>query len=160
MDDLEADISHVACAVRGRLANRNAIDRAIQLAVQNDARLTFLLVMPSSFLDSAGPTMAPVRAIHARLKELGEYILSLLRDQAHQAGVREVRTEVRIGDVRENLRGFVQSVPADILVLGRPTGFEPQSVFTPEEFESFTHEIERVGPIAIEVVDPQAGGAA
>jgi nucleotide-binding universal stress UspA family protein len=147
-------IRHVACAVRGRLANRNAVKQAIKLALDNDARLTFILVISGDFLVSATPTMSPTRTLFERLREIGEYILLLLQDQAVEAGVSEVEHEIHIGDVRTNLREFAQRTTAQVLVMGQPSGEEPRSVFTREEFADFVRELEEIGSFKIEVIEP------
>jgi nucleotide-binding universal stress UspA family protein len=150
----KAAIRHIACAVRGRLANRNATQCAIDLSLEHDARLTFFLVISSDFLASAAPTMSPTKTLYVRLRELGEYMLMLLRDAAIQRGVVEVEHEVRIGDVRENLLDFAAQTTAQILVMGRPSGQEPRSIFSPDEFDLFVKELERVGDLSVEVIDP------
>ncbi len=154
--DNQRPIRHVACAVRGRLANRNAVQHAINLAVEHDARLTFFLVISSNFLVSATPTMSPTKTIFNRLAEIGEYILMLLRDQAIQSGVSEVEYDLQVGDVRSNLREFAMKTTAQILVMGKPSGSEPRSIFTPKEFASFVEELEDIGDLKIEVIDPEA----
>lgn len=147
-------IRHVACAVRGRLANRNAVEHAIELAKQNDARLTFFLVISGDFLASASPTMSPTRTLYDRLSEIGEYILALLHDQAIEHGVSEVEHEVRIGDVRSNLKEFAERTSAQVLVMGRPSGSEPRSIFTPQEFSEFVRELEQRGDLSVVVIEP------
>lgn len=151
-------IRHVACAVRGRLANRNAVEHAINLAKQNDARLTFFLVISDDFLTAATPTFTPKKTLYDRLSEIGEYILVLLRDQAIEHGVSEVEHEVRIGDVRNNLRQFAKRTNAQVLVMGRPSGLEPRSIFTPQEFAEFVQELEQHGDLSIEVIEPVSNG--
>lgn len=148
-------IRHVACAVRGRLANRNAVQHAIDLAREHDARLTFFMVISSDFLVSATPTMSPTKTLFARLTEIGEYILMLLKDQATQNGVSEVEHEIRIGDVRSQLREFARRTTAQILVMGRPSGREPRSIFTQEQFAAFTEELQEIGALKIEVIEPE-----
>ncbi|MGD8732718.1 MAG: universal stress protein [Anaerolineales bacterium] len=148
-------IRHVACAVRGRLANRNAVRHAIRLALDNDARLTFFLVISGDFLGSASPTMSPTKTLYDRLTEIGEYILMLLSERAVERGVSEVEHEVRIGDVRTNLRAFAKKTTAQILVMGRPSGVEPRSLFTPEEFSSFVEELESISELKVDVVEPE-----
>jgi nucleotide-binding universal stress UspA family protein len=148
-------VKHVACAVRGRLANRNAVKHAITLALENEARLTFFMVISSDFLTPATPTMSPTRTVFDRLTEIGEYILLLLRDQALNSGVSEVEHEVQIGDVRSELRAFAKKTSAQILVMGRPSGREPRSIFAPDEFAAFVEELEDTGDLKIEVIEPE-----
>jgi nucleotide-binding universal stress UspA family protein len=148
-------IRHVACAVRGRLANRNAVKHAIQLAVENDARLTFFLVISGDFLASATPTMTPTKTLYERLREIGEYILMFLSDQAVEGGVSEVEHQVRIGDVRTNLREFAEKTTAQILVMGRPSGKEPRALFTLDEFAAFVEELEDIGQLKVEILEPE-----
>jgi nucleotide-binding universal stress UspA family protein len=147
-------VRHIACAVRGRLANRNAVKHAINLAIEHDARLTFFLVISSDFIASATPTMSSAKTFKDRLIEIGEYLLMLLHDQAAQSGVSEVEHDLRIGDVRSNLRDFAEKTNAQILVMGRPSGDEPRSIFTPNEFTDFVREIESRGDLSVEIIEP------
>ncbi|MDF1500528.1 MAG: universal stress protein [Anaerolineales bacterium] len=151
----ETKIRHVACAVRGRLANRNAVQHAINLAAEHGARLTFFLVISSDFLAAATPTMSPTKTLFDRLAEIGEYLLFLLHDQAIQSGVSDVENEIQIGDIRSSLREFAERTNAQVLVMGRPSDREPRSIFTPHEFPAFVEELEDIGELKIEVIDPE-----
>jgi RNase H-fold protein (predicted Holliday junction resolvase) len=60
--------------------------------------------------------------------------------------------------VRRNLREFAGRTNAQVLVMGRPSGLEPRSIFTPQEFAEFVQELEQRGDLSVEVVEPVSDG--
>lgn len=150
-----ASVDHIVCAIRGRPANRNAVDRAIELALEHQARLGFHLVIPGEFLEAATPLMSPARTIFERLREMGEYILAVLEDEARKLGVKHVDIHVHIGDVREKLLEVARESGAQVLVLGEPDPNHPRSIFTPESFREFVRELEHAGNLTVIAVPPE-----
>ena len=54
---------HIICAVRGVPKSRETATKAINLALDQDARLTFVHVTNLEFLGSATPSMTPVGSV-------------------------------------------------------------------------------------------------
>ncbi|GEM_PF-845084 len=152
----KAKYDHIVCAIRGRPANRNTVERAIELALEHHARLGFHLVIPEDFLEAAAPLMSPARTVFERLREMGEYILAVLCDEAHRRGVRHVDVHVHIGDVREELLEIARQSGAQVLVLGEPDPAHPRSIFTPESFREFVRELEQAGHLTVIAVPPES----
>jgi nucleotide-binding universal stress UspA family protein len=134
---------HVMCAVRGRPESRETATHAIELALEHQARLTFVHVIDAEFLGPAGPTMSPLRAVYRHLRQMGEFAMLILCDRAKRRGVAEVGYTIQEGNVPKRLRQLVQESGADVLVIGRPTPEPGKPVFTPEDFEDFVTKVER-----------------
>ncbi len=143
------NLKHIVCAVRGQPHSRATVTRAIDLALEHGARLTFVHVMDAEFLSHA--TVGIVRLMYQELRSMGEFMMVILRDRAERRGVREVRTVLLEGRAEEVLPRFLQESGADLLVLGAPGGSRRQSAFAPGDFETFVQRIEARG-VPVELV--------
>lgn len=150
----ESSQPRILCAVRGRPESRSTVARAIDLALSTtDARLTFFMVMDLEFLAQATPTMSPPRVVYRRLLEMGQFTLMILCDRAKNRGVKDVDYIVRSGNVREELQKLIDETKIQVLVLGRPVGRPASDVFSPQEFESFTAQLEEEAGLQVVKVD-------
>jgi len=148
---------HILCAVRGGQESRNTVIRAIDLALEHDARLTFFHILDAEFLSGASLTMTPVRSIYQQLHEMGDFTMLILCDRASRRGVANVDYRVKEGDVKQILRQMALDTHADILVIGRPVRSPGSNVFTKPEFEQFIHALEEDTDPHIIVVSPEVG---
>lgn len=64
---------HIIRAVRGKPDGRQTIQPAIDLAVEQAGRLTFLHVIDAEFVQHA--TVGPLSVIYRRLIEMGESVI-------------------------------------------------------------------------------------
>lgn len=143
---------HILCAVRGGPESRETVTRAIDLALQLGARLTFFRVMDAEFLNYA--TVGPLSIIYRELHEVATFAMLILCDRARRRGVTEVDYVVREGDVRTQLRLRAAEARGEILVMGRPTRSPGSNVFKAAEFDTFVAELEREGDLRVIVVTP------
>ena len=141
--------------MRGRPQGRDTATQAIDLALQHQAKLTFVLVMDAEFLGMVAPTMSRLRTIYTQLEAMGEFALLILEDRARRRGVMEVNSFVLKGSVREELRRLTETTDAQVLVIGRPDPTAQKSVFQPAEFETFIAEIQARTNLLIVPVDPR-----
>ncbi len=118
---------HIVCAARGGKGSQPAVKRAIELARERNARLTFLFVVDTEFL-SHSMMVAPPSVIREQLEDMGEFIMAMLQAQAREAGV-IADYAVREGPVREQIRQFVEENDVDVLVMGRPHGETDADLF-------------------------------
>lgn len=146
---------HILCAVRGGLESRNTVVRAIELAIANDAHLTFFHILDAEFLGMASLTMAPVRSIHLQLQEMGTFTMQILCDRAVNRGVKKVDYRVESGNVKRQLLRLAVETQAEVLVMGRPVRSPGSNVFAAAEFEEFVRQLEAETDPHIEVVSPQ-----
>lgn len=129
--------SLVLCAVRGGPESRNTVVRAIDLALEHNAHLTFLHILDAEFLGGVSLTMAPVRSIYQQLQEMGNFTMSVLCDRATLRGVAHVDYQVKSGNIKQLLHQAAVETHADIIVIGKPVRSPGSNVFTPQDFKTF-----------------------
>ncbi len=138
---------HIICAVRGGAESRDTVTQAIELALANDARLTFLHVMDAEFLQYA--TVGPLSVVYNELVEMGNFAMMILHDRAQRRGVTEVDYVVREGAIRKQLLQFAMATHAEVLVMGYPTRSPGGNVFDAAEIEDFMAQLEQVAHIQV-----------
>ena len=136
---------HIVCAVRGRLPSEGTIRRAIELAGERDARLTFFHVITVEFVEHA--TVATVKLMYRELHPLRVLAMLQLCQRARDQGVPSTDYMLREGNVRQQLQQYAQEIDAQMLVMGMPAApGEGRRVFTPKSARAFAQELEaRVG---------------
>jgi nucleotide-binding universal stress UspA family protein len=143
---------HIICAVRGGPESRDTVTRAIDLALESGARLTFFHVMDAEFLEHA--TVGPLSVVYHELVEMGTFAMLILCDRAQRRGVAQVDYIVREGNIRKQLHQFAVETCAEVMVVGRPTRSPGRNVFKSDEFETFVAELKREGSLLIVPVTP------
>jgi nucleotide-binding universal stress UspA family protein len=146
---------HIVCAVRGSPQSRATVTHAIDLALEHDARLTFLYVADAEFQAQAA-IGSPLSVIYQELTQMAEFSMLILCDRAQRRGVKEVEYVIRAGNVRKQLLQFAVETHADVFVMGWPMRGSGRPIFTAVDFESFTLELERVAhPLLVLVPPPE-----
>ncbi len=140
-------LEHIACAVRGGIQSRETVTRAVDLALENSALLTFFHVMDAEFLQHA--TIGPLSVVYQELVEMGNFTMVILCDRARRRGVAEVDYVVREGNIRRQLLQAAIETHAELLVIGRPAPSSGRSVFKADEVDGFAAELERLGNIRV-----------
>jgi nucleotide-binding universal stress UspA family protein len=140
-------VKHIVCAVRGRLESRATVTRAVDLALEYHARLTFLHVIDAEFLDYA--TVAPLSVVYKELVEMARFAMLILCDRAQRRGVSEVNYLVLEGNIRKQLRQFAIDTHADLMIMGTPSSGPGKNAFKPEELIQFIREMEHEGNLRI-----------
>ncbi len=131
------------------------MSRAIALTLENSGRLKFFHVMTADFVEHA--TISPLRIIYQELHDLSEFMLLRLCDQAQQRGVREVNYEIRQGNIRQQLHQLVLEADGSILVMEMPIRGLGRSIFTPNEFLTYTTGLEAASQTRVIVTAPNIG---
>ena len=152
MDLPKPKIRHILCAVRGVPKSRETVTKAIDLALEHKARLTFSHVTSANFLVST-TTMMSLQNTLKHLRDLSEFTMLVLVDRAQRRGVPEADYIIRDGQILTELSSLVEEQKPDILVIGKPST-DPASdhAFEKEELDAFIKEIEqRYGNIVITV---------
>lgn len=132
----------ILCAVRGRPESRETATRAIDLALEHQARLTFIHVIDAEFLGQATPTLSPLKMVYDQLEQMGEFAMQILCDRATRRGVDHVEYILEKGNVPKRLHEIIQDLDADALVIGRPLPGPGSSLFTQDQFKAFIASIE------------------
>jgi nucleotide-binding universal stress UspA family protein len=145
---------HIVCAVRGSPQSRATVTHAIDLALESDAKLTFLYVVDAEFQAQA-VIGSPLSVIYQELTQMAEFSMLILCDRAERRGVKRVEYLIREGDVRKQLLLFAAETRADVFVMGWPLRGPGRPIFTPDEFEAFAAELEEVAhPRLVRVPPP------
>ncbi|MEJ2707380.1 MAG: universal stress protein [Anaerolineales bacterium] len=146
---------HVLCAVRGRPESRETVSRAIDLALEHKARLTFVHVVNADFLSPATPTRSPLRIVYQQLQHIAEFAMLILVDRANRRGVEQVKYILRTGNIGKQLNQAINEIHPDALVIGKPPQGSKESVFKPEEFDALINEIKNLSNLDIFIVDTE-----
>lgn len=145
-------VNHIVCAVRGRPASRATVTHAINLALEHQARLTFLYVVDAEFLEYA--TVGPLSVVYKELLEMARFTMIILCDRARRRGVQDVNYLVLEGNMRKKLRQFAIDTSAEILVMGSPTPGPGKKMFTQNELDQYIREIEAKSDLHVIQVKP------
>jgi nucleotide-binding universal stress UspA family protein len=148
---------HVICAVRARPHSVATVTRAIDLALELGARLTFFYVLDAEFKAQA-PIRGALTVIYQELVQMGKFVMLILCDRACRRGVVDVDYIVREGNVRRRLLELAAETEAEILVMGSPVRGPGRTLFKPGEFEDFVARLEQVGNLQVVVVPPAQAG--
>ncbi|MBS1252950.1 MAG: hypothetical protein MAG451_01993 [Anaerolineales bacterium] len=129
----------IVCAARGGKGSRPAVNRAIRLAKERDADLTFLFIADTEFLSHA--LVGPPSVIREQLRDMGEFIMATLQAKAAEAGVM-ADYAVCEGEVGEQIREYVQENDVDVLVMGQATEEDDASRFDSGTVSNFAAVLE------------------
>jgi nucleotide-binding universal stress UspA family protein len=145
-------VKHIVCAVRGRPESRTTVTRAVDLALEHQAPITFLHVIDAEFLEHA--TVAPLSVVYKELVEMARFAMLILCDRAQRRGVRTVDYIVMEGNIRKQLRQFAIDTQADLMIMGAPTPGPGKNVFKQEELKQFIREMEQESNLRIIQIAP------
>ena len=140
---------HIVCAARGGKGSQPAVHRAIRLAKAREADLTFLFVIDAEFLRHA--TLGALSVVYQQLHEMGEFIMATLQAKAEQQGV-AAGYAVREGEVREQIRLYVEENDVDVLVMGRPVQETDAAMFNAGTVSNFAAALERESGVEVVLV--------
>jgi nucleotide-binding universal stress UspA family protein len=149
-------IRHILCAVLGKPTSRTTVTKAIDLALEHGARLTFAHVINVDFLASATPSMTPLRSVYNQLRELGEFSMLILCDRAQRRGVTNVDHVIREGQILPQLSLLIQEMQPDVFVVGKPkAGASISSPLSWPDIEAFLTDLEANQSIQVVAVEIQ-----
>ena len=151
-------IRHILCAVRGIPQSRATVTKAIDLAKEYQARLSFVHVNNADFLASAGPIMTSLTQVKKQIHSLTEYAMLVLCDRANRRGVENLDFILTDGQVLPKIQENISELNPDIVVIGRPFVTDP-GLFSLDEsdVEDFIQEIEIKLNITVISVEGEAG---
>ncbi len=150
----ESKIKTIVCAVYGKPSSRATATRAIDLALEHNAKLIFLHAINAEFLKSSTPAMMPLEKVYKQLHELGQFAMLILIDRAQRRGVTHTEYQVRAGNVREQFLLALLEIQPEMLVIGTPTTSLGESAFKGQTLEQFTQQLHDKLNILIEIVEP------
>ncbi len=149
-----SEITHIVCAVRGIPQSRKTVTYAIQLALEHQARLTFVHVNDAEFMAAASPTLTSLATVYKQMRDLSEFTLQILCDRATRRGVEQVDYQVLEGRLLVQIRSLLLERMPDILVIGKPmTQAISESGDKRNELRDLVQEIEEQTNITVHIVD-------
>jgi nucleotide-binding universal stress UspA family protein len=128
----------IVCAIRGGPSSQPTIDRAIQLAKDQDLTIHFLYVVNLDFL--AHTNQSRTQTLDKEMHQMGEFILISAQDSARAAGVRADGV-VRKGVIADEIVALARDVEADYVMLGSPKVEADVNVFTRQRLQDFSQRI-------------------
>ena len=151
---MEKTIHQIICAVRGGPESRATVTRAIELALETGARLTFLHVLDAEFLEYA--TIGPLSVVYRELTEMGTFAMLILVDRAQRRGVENVDYVVLEGNIRRHLHDFAIKTEAEVMVMGRPSRSPGRNVFDFAEMDAYAADLAAEASLRIIQVPEEA----
>jgi nucleotide-binding universal stress UspA family protein len=145
----------IVCAIRGGLASRPTIDKAISLAEDTGLPLYFLYVVNLDFLTHT--TSSRVSTISKELHQMGDFILVNAQTRAEAQGISAQRV-VRHGNVSDEIVSLSRDIGANYVLLGNPRGEHDQDVFDRQRLENFIQNLEAESGAQVIVVEPDGNG--
>jgi len=112
----------ILCAVDGSKHAQRAAEVASQMAAESGADLTFLTVTKELKVTDAVRRYMEVEHLTGSpqyvLDEMTEEIISEAKDCARKAGIKNPKTEVKVGNPARAIVTFAERTGADLIVLG------------------------------------------
>ncbi len=151
-------LRHILCALRGRPESRTTVTKAIELALEHQARLTYVHIINVDFLGNVAPTMTSIQAVYRQLESMSEFAMQLVSDRSRRLGVVKVDHLLRAGNVQRQLLKVIKETGVDALVIGRPIEAPGiGSVFTPQEYQQFVDQAEQEFGVRVYQVESTVG---
>jgi hypothetical protein len=144
--------THVVCAARGGRRIQPSVNRAIDMACEANARLTFLYILDVEFLK--GTIIGHTELVFEELDKMGEFMMIRLCEYANDGGCVTADYAIRHGEVREQIQEYLLETKPDVLVLGRPRNEEEDGAppaFEDDAIVRFAEEITRKTGVRVEL---------
>lgn len=144
---------HIVCAARGGRRIQPSVNRAIELACEASARLTFLYILDIEFMKCT--TVGHANLVYEELDKMGEFMMIRLCEFANEGGCAKADYAIRHGEIRQAIINYLTESQPDLLVLGRPrdaSGDEAPSAFEDDAIAQFAGEITQQTGVKVELV--------
>lgn len=142
---------YILCLVRGGKESKRTVTKAIDIALETDARLVFFHVIDVEFL-SQSMMGTRLRVAYQALYEMSDFAMDILKDRAERRGVKEVETLLREGNILKELKKAAAETQATLLVIGRPIPSPGSNIFENDELLTFAKELAEMGNLEVIVV--------
>ena len=149
-------MKYIVCATRGGAGSRAVRERAIEYALQRQAKLVFLFVIDVSSMENSDEKLRP--AVRDELAWLGLALLRIAQQRAQGAGI-DSEIVIRVGSLRDEICRLIEERSAELLLLGAPRG-TTAAIFGDDVVEQFAADIGETTGVEVEIVRPQQIAAA
>ena len=144
---------HFVCAARGGRLIQPSVNRAIEMACEASARLTFLYILDVEFMKHT--PMGRTDIMFEELDKMGEFMMMRLCEHANEHGCVSADYIIRHGKLREAIQEYLLEAQPDLLILGRPTPEQQDGAppaFERDALKQFAEEITQNTGVAVELV--------
>ena len=141
----------IVCATRGGEAGRRTQERAIALAKERGAELTFLCVFDPNFVGQLNGPLAG--AVEREQQWLGRALLGTAQARAQKEGV-DAEAVVLSGPVLETIETYLAQINASALVIGEPKIDSALAAFRPGKVQHFAEQVVQDTEVDVIVVVP------
>ncbi|MHC1743673.1 MAG: universal stress protein [Syntrophobacteraceae bacterium] len=141
----------IVCGVTGSQHAQEAALRAAMLAKEDNARLTYVYAVDTTFLRSGVAMQCDTCEVAKSLEHLGNHILAMAEALAQLQGVTPKKV-VRKGKVLEVLKSIVVEEQADLLVLGHEKRTFFEKAMFQGDVEDHIDELKRQTGVEVNVV--------
>ena len=142
---------YILCLVRGGKESKRTVTKAIELALEMDARLVFFHVIDAEFL-SQSMMGTRIKVVYQALSDMADFAMAILEDRAKRRGIKEVETIIREGNIIKQLRQAALETQAKMLVIGHPIPSPGANIFKEDEIIVFAKELEEEGKVKVLLV--------
>jgi cation:H+ antiporter len=132
-----AQRGRILCATRGGQASQPTHQKAIEIALEQNAELVFLYVFDQRAIQQVATPI--VINVSSQMDHMRAFLRNTAQRQAAQAGVRAM-VRVRAGSLREQIQAIANEHKVDLIVMGNPS--EKTSLFKREALRALADEIE------------------
>lgn len=143
-------MNEIVCATRGGEASRAVQMAAIEQAKASSNPLIFLYVVAPDAIKDVEPGLED--AVLEELVWLGKAVLNVAEDRAESEGLAAQKV-IRIGDVRDEICGYLTEQQAGLLLLGAPRS-ATTSIFGDDPVERLASSIHDNTGVDVAVVRP------
>lgn len=143
-------MNEVVCATRGGEASRAVQMAAIEQAKSSGNRLVFIYVVSPDAVTGVEPGLED--AVLEELIWLGKAVLNVAEERAESEGLASEKV-IRIGNVRDEICGYLTENNASLLLLGAPRS-ATTAVFGDDPVERFASSIHDSTGVDVAVVRP------
>jgi len=143
-------MGRILCPTRGGEGSYRTQDAAIAMAKERGDELVFLYVVDLDFLNKTERAVRP-DVVAEEMRHLGEFLLSMAQERAHNQGV-DAAYVLREGGVQAEIGAAALEEEATMVVLGQSAADDPACAFAPESLLRFAQEVEAETGIETRVV--------
>lgn len=148
---MTSNFPYILCLVRGGKESKDTVTKAIDLALEMDARLVFFHIIDAEFLNRS-MMGTHLKVVYKALYDMADFAMEILKDRAERRGVKDVKTILREGNIVKQLRQAAIETQAKLLVIGHPIRSPGSNVFQNSALLKFADELADVGEVEVLVV--------
>ncbi len=117
-------MSSILCAIRGGPESQITLNKAMEMASQQNLILNLVYVVNLDFLSTITGVNSSVA--EEELHSMGEFILEIAQEEAQDKNI-ETKSFIRQGNIAEEIIKLANEINADYIVLGKRKATQEQA---------------------------------